>query len=147
MNTVVVDASVTVKWVLPDRPGEDHIGPAIDLFRDIQAGSVAPLQPPHWLAETGAVIARLAPDLARTAVRLLWALEFPVLNTLELYETATDLSVRLGHHLFDTLYHAAALLNPHAICYTADETYLAKARGLGQIAPISSYARRSGNLR
>ncbi|GAB6063173.1 type II toxin-antitoxin system VapC family toxin [Deferrisoma palaeochoriense] len=147
MTTVVVDASVTVKWVLPDRPGEDDVGPAVALLRDIQAGAVAPLQPPHWLAETAAVIARLAPDLARRATRLLWALEFPVLDTWELYETATDLSVRLGHHLFDTLYHAAALVSPGAVCYTADTKYLVKAQGLGRIASLSSYVSRSGNLR
>ncbi|RMG85820.1 MAG: PIN domain-containing protein [Candidatus Dadabacteria bacterium] len=144
---MVIDASVVVKWVFPTREGEEDVGAALDLLRDIRSGAVTVVQPPHWLAEAGAVIARLAPDIAPRALELLWAMELPVLDTLDLYRLAAELSGRLAHHLFDTLYHAAALLTPGAVCYTADRKYLGKARPLGAIEPVSSYVPRSGNRR
>ena len=45
---------------------------------------VTVVQPPHWLAEVAVVIVRLGPSLARQAVSLLHALEFPVVIDVEI---------------------------------------------------------------
>ena len=49
------------------------------------------------------------------------------------YSTARQLSIRLQHHLFDTLYHAEALESTDAVLVTADDRYHRKASGFGRI--------------
>jgi predicted nucleic acid-binding protein len=56
-----------------------------------------------------------------------------------IYLTATELSIRLKHHLFDTLYHATALHIPGALYITADRRYFEKAKGLGQVALLAEF--------
>lgn len=51
---------------------------------------------------------------------------------------ASDLSIRLNHHLFDTLYHAVAL-KAGATLVTADERYYAKAANLGHIMRLADF--------
>lgn len=129
---VVVDASVIVKWVLPDPAREPDLDEARLLFDAIVRGDAVPFQPPHWLAEVGAVIARLQPEVARTAVELLHSMDLPVHGELEVYSRAATLAIELEHHLFDTLYHALALEHD-ALLVTADDTYYRKARRFGSI--------------
>jgi predicted nucleic acid-binding protein len=105
----VLDASVIVKWILPDHPGETHAPRALDALRAVQAGRLSLVEPPHWLAEVAAVVARLAPEHAGEVIGLLHAMDFPVLDDLEVYLEAVRLSAETGQHVFDTLYHAVAL--------------------------------------
>ena len=44
-----------------------------------------------------------------------------------------ELARALGQHVFDTLYHAVALLTPGAMLVTADERYYRKAAAYGSI--------------
>lgn len=127
----VVDASVVVKWLLRDSPRERDTGAAASLLDAVAAGAIEPLQPPHWLAEVLAVMARVEPATAAETARLLHALEWPVLDDPDLYVEASALADRLGHHLFDTLYHAVTRCEPATVCITADEAYYRKAQGLG----------------
>jgi hypothetical protein len=69
-------------------------------------------EPAHWVAEVAAVLARLAPATVRGAIELLHAMRIPVVDTAEVYTTASKLAVSLNQHVFDTLYHALALLLP-----------------------------------
>jgi hypothetical protein len=57
-----VNASVAIKWLLPDRAGEADSDRALVLLWAVRAGTVELIQPPHWLAEATAVLARLSPD-------------------------------------------------------------------------------------
>ena len=82
------------------------------MLEGIQAGRVTMLEPPHWVAEVAAVMWRLVPRRAREVVELLQAMELPVSDHPDMYGRACDLSVRLGAHVFDTLYHAVALSEP-----------------------------------
>lgn len=59
----------------------------------------------------------------------------------EVYAKAMELSERFGHHLFDTLYHAAALLIPDSALLTADRAYYNKARLAGQISLLEDVPR------
>ncbi len=136
---VVVDASVAVKWLLPARHEEPQQEQALQLLDAVRNDQVQLIQPPHWLAEVGAVLARLEPALAVEALALFQLLETASADTPEVYATAIDLAVTLDHHLFDTLYHAVALNGLAATLVTADLRYYRKARHLGAICTLAEY--------
>jgi predicted nucleic acid-binding protein len=136
---LVADASVTVKWVLPERQ-ETHVGAALTLLAGIRSGDVELIEPAHWLAEVAAVVVRLRPATAKPALALLAALDIDIDAERETYELACDLATRLRHHLFDTLYHAVAI-RLGAELVTADLAYHRKARRLGSIRPLSDIER------
>ncbi|MEW5942692.1 MAG: type II toxin-antitoxin system VapC family toxin [Pseudomonadota bacterium] len=133
MIRLVADTSVAVKWLLPERDGEQHGEKALDLLRQIELGRASLHQPPHWLAEIAAVLARLSPATALEDIADLCDAEFAIMDAPEVYLTACRLSIELDHHLFDTLYHAVALAIPDAMLITADERYYQKAKKFGRI--------------
>jgi predicted nucleic acid-binding protein len=139
MTTVVVDASVVLKWILPSRFDEPHSEEALDILRGIQSARLEALQPPHWLAEAGAVLARLAPELSEEAIGLLYSFEFPAAADIAVYRHAVRMATSLREHVFDTLYHAVALQQPNAVLVTADERYYRKASGLGRIVRLREF--------
>src|SRR5262249_19115052 len=132
---VVIDASVVVKWIFPESEGEADGEKALSLLTEVQSGRLSPLQPPHWLAEVGAVVTRLRPEIAGSVLDLLDALEFPVVNDLTVFKRASRISRDLNHHLFDTLYHAVAF-EYDVVLVSADGKYYRKARRLGRITPL-----------
>jgi len=140
VTRLVVDASVAVKWLLPDRADEPDSEHALALLSGIREGTVELIQPPHWLAEVAAVLARLSPHTVDDDVRDLYALELPVVDTPGMYLTACELARSLGHHLFDTLYHAVALEVKDASLVTADEHYYRKASVRGSIVLLNSFS-------
>jgi predicted nucleic acid-binding protein len=133
---VVVDASVIVKWVLTD---EEDAEPALSLLAQIKSGTLALLQPPHWLAEVAAVITRVRPQIADSVIELLDVMEFPTTGDKAIYQRASKLSRDLNHHLFDTLYHAVALEYECSLI-SADDTYFRKARKYGWIARLRNWS-------
>lgn len=141
MKSLVLDASVVVKWIFADRADEADSFQAVRILQSIRESRVSVVQPPHWLAEVAAVTVRLEPERARQVVSLLHALEFPVSAGVEVYERACGLSASFHRHLFDTLYHAVALTDPDAILVTADEQYYRKASKAGRIVRLKESAR------
>lgn len=137
---LVVDASVAIKWFLNFREGEDHCQRALEILARVDDGRVVMVQPPHFLAEMGAVLAREKPDDALADMTDLMAVEFERDEDPAVYQTACKLAVRLGQHLFDTLYHAVALRTPDAILVTADKRYFSKAKDVGRIALLADFA-------
>ena len=138
MTRVVADASVVVKWLLPD--DEADLPQALRLLDDVRTGRVRLVQPPHWLAEVAAVLARLSPETAADDVADLATITCEVVRTVSMYRRAVDLAVRLDHHLFDTLYHAVALETPGARFVTADDRYYRKAHAQGRIHRLAGEA-------
>jgi predicted nucleic acid-binding protein len=139
VTTVVLDASVIVKWVFADRDDESHSFQALHILQAINESRIRVFQPPHWLAEVAAVITRLDFRRARQAVSLLYTLELPILMDVEVYQKACDLSETLKQHVFDTLYHAVALHEPGAFLVTADERYYRAAHRIGQIIKLKDF--------
>ena len=135
---VVLDASVVVKWAWPDSEEEADVPQALALLGGIRTGKVEPIQPPHWLAEVAAVVARLRPEIAETTLDLLDAMELPVVSDLAIYKRASQVAVALDHHLFDTLYHAVAF-EREATLVTADDHYFRKAKALGSIVTLAAW--------
>lgn len=136
MTRWVLDASVLVKWVLPERREADTARAEAFLAGFVDR-SLALVEPPHWLAEVAAVVSRLAPEKATEATALLCAMEIPIDASGAAYAAAIDLAVRHRHHLFDTLYHGVALITPDTLLVTADDTYFRKARGEGRIVHLA----------
>ena len=135
---VVVDASVIVKWVFRTPEAEENTEQALELLTGLGDGKVSLLQPPHWLVEVAAVVTRLRPELAESALDLLDVMEFPVVDDLAILQRASRISQDLDHHLFDTLYHAVALEYDYTLV-TADGHYFRKARHLGRIVPLNAW--------
>ena len=123
--------------VNPER--ESALDKAVEVLEGIRSGELFPLQPPHWMVEVAAVITRLRPAIAEGSIRLLDAMELPIDRDIETLVRATELAATLDHHVFDTLYHSVALAGD-ATLITADERYLRKARHLGAILGLGSYA-------
>lgn len=140
MTTLVLDASVIVKWIFADRADETHSLQAIQILQDIKETLASVVQPPHWLTEVAAVIVRLEPQRADQAVSLLNALEFRISSAVEVYQKACELSASSGEHLFDTLYHAVALTERNAMLVTADERYYKKAHKAGKMMRLKEYS-------
>lgn len=144
MTRLVVDASVALKWVFPDG-AEELEDAALTLLRRVGSGEITLIQPPHWLAELSAVLARKAPEPERReqAIGFFYALEPETPDSPDLYFRAADLAARLGHHLFDTLYHAVALEH-EAELITADTAYFRKAgpeaANLGAIRHLGDFS-------
>ncbi len=125
-DKIVVDASVALKWFLQEN--EDHCDKAISLLKGYPL-----IQPPHFIAEVAAILARKKPIDADLDLADLLEIEMTVAGEPTIYQQAIRLSIDLNHHLFDTLYHAVALETNDAILITADNVYYEKAKRLGRI--------------
>lgn len=141
MIRLVADASVAIKWVFPFRDDEEDCEKALALIDGFQRGAIHLLEPPHWLAEVAAVISRKSPATARRDIGILHALRVPVVDTAELYALASELAAATGQHVFDTLYHALALLTPECTLVTADERYYRKVRSVSAITLLTQIDR------
>ncbi len=139
----VADASVIVKWLLPEKERGSDSDLALSLLASVREGALALLQPPHWLAEVAAVLTRISPQTAEADVADLFAMQLPVSDTAEVFLTGCRLARTLDHHLFDTLYHAVALETQGALLVTADARYFRKASGQGAIAMLADLPRTS----
>jgi len=129
----VVDASVALKWFFQSDADEDHLDQAIALLRASCERNIEFVQPPHFIAEVAAVLARKKPEMAEADLRDLLALDLRIIEDSLIYAYACDLSIRLNHHLFDTLYHAVALHNRDTVLITADRRYFDKAQAIGRM--------------
>lgn len=135
----VVDASVAIKWFLFFRPDEDHADLALKILEEAVLGKLKLVQPPHFIAEVAAVLARTKPDEAQDDLLDLLNIERATVDTPEIHATALELAIRHQHHLFDTLYHAVALHTPGATLITADQRYFDKAKGEGRVILLSDW--------
>ena len=127
-----------MKWAVPIAEREEDSEKALRVLAGIRSGSLEAVQPPHWLAEVAAVTARLLPDESEPMIVFFHALDLPIAGEIDVYRRAGRLAAALGHHLFDTLYHAVAL-ERGATLVTADDRYERKARLLGGIARLADF--------
>ena len=139
--TVVLDASVILKWLLEDPTTEPDTEKALALIDAVILGKLEILQPVHWLIEVAAVTARLTPQTAVQDVELLSGMQLPTSDDPGVLIRATRLAIETDHHVFDTLYHAVALEHDDAVLVTADDRYLRKAKRYGMIAALADWER------
>lgn len=137
----VVDASVAVKWFAQGdwATREDHLDPALDILGASRHGTVDFYQPPHFLVELAAVLARVTPTTAAESVHDVANMSITWAAPTVAYNRAIALAIQLNHHLFDTLYHALALETPGALFVTADHRYFDKAQHVGQMVWLPDF--------
>ena len=140
MKSFVIDASVAIKWFLPDAADEPNTLEALDLLLQLRAAEISLVQPAHWKAEVASILARRVPTTATADLDDLNLLEgIRIIDTPLIYHRAVQLAIDLSHHLFDTLYHATAL-ETEAVMITADRRYHDKAAHLGRIMLLEGFA-------
>ena len=124
MNTLVIDASVAIKWVV------EEDGTELALALRQQARLMAPdLLVPECANILWKKVQRkeLSRDEALLAARLLQSAEIVLVPTRALMEGATRLAIELGHPAYDCLYLALAVENDCRFV-TADERLVGKIR-------------------
>jgi len=132
-----VDAGVALKWFFQSRDNEPDCDLALAILSGVDDERIRLLQPPHFIAEVTAVLAREKPEEAQNDLLDLLSIESRCSDGPEIYTLAMDLAIRCQHHLFDTLYHAVALNTHGAKLVTADRRYYDKAFGFGQIVLLT----------
>ena len=137
--TIVLDASVILKWLLEDPTKEPDTEKALALIDAVVHGKLEILQPVHWLIEVAAVAARLTPQTAVQDVGMLSAMQFPTSDDPTVLLRAMALAIETDHHLSDTLYHAVALEHDDAVLVTADDRYCRKAKRYGMIVTLADW--------
>jgi predicted nucleic acid-binding protein len=124
MKTLVIDASVAIKWVVDEDGTED----ALALRRRARL-----VGPDLLIAECANILWKkvkrreLWKDEALVAARLLQGAEIELLPTRSLLGAATRLAVELEHPAYDCLYLALAAENECQFV-TADERLVSKIR-------------------
>ena len=122
MNTLVIDASIAVKWVV-----EEHGTPEALALRQ-KAKLIAP---ELLVAECANILWKkvkreeLLKQEALLAARLLQGAEIELLPTRSLFEAATRMSIEIDHPAYDCLYLALAV-EKECLFVTADEGFLRK---------------------
>ena len=129
---IVLDASVCLKWYLSETDIEPDRELAFELLERLRDGRVRLIQPPVWQAEVATVLARRRASEAEKLLGEGLGLGVYVDAGNPSLLCATDLSIRLNHHVFDTIYHAVAIENA-AVLVTGDTHYYRKAHALGHI--------------
>jgi predicted nucleic acid-binding protein len=132
VKTLVIDASVAVKWVVE----EEGTAEALALFRASKL-----VAPELLVAECANILWKKAQRKELTnqeaflAARLLERAEIELLPTRSLLESATRIAVELDHPAYDCLYLASAVANGWLFA-TADNRFVRKLRQ-GRRAPFA----------
>ena len=124
MNTLVIDASIAIKWVVE----EDGTDLALALRQKARL-----MAPDLIVAECANILWKKAQrkklnDEALIAARLLQSAEIELVPSRALMESATRLAIELDHPAYDCLYLALAVENGCRFV-TADERLVKKIRG------------------
>ena len=125
MNTLVIDASIAVKWVVE----EEGTPQALALRQRAKL-----IAPELLVAECANILWKkvrrdeLSKEEALFAARLLQVAEIELLPTRSLLEAATRIAIELDHPAYDCLYLALAVAS-NCQFVTADQRFLRK---LGQ---------------
>ncbi len=125
MNTLVIDASIAIKWVIE----EEGTPQALALRRKARL-----LAPELLVAECANILWKkarrneLSREEALLAARLLQTAAIELVPTRSLLAAATRIAIELDHPAYDCLYLALAIENDCRFV-TADERFLRKLGG------------------
>ena len=126
MKLIVPDASVLLKWVLPEER-EPHAAQAIAIRDAFIAGRIRLLVPPLWFYEVGNVLVAHYPDSAAERLSALAAFRLPEARPTSAWrERIVKLAAEHGATFYDASYHALAAVMD-GVFVTADAKYLRKA--------------------
>ena len=123
---VTIDASAAVRWVLDDEADRDG---ALRLRRALEEGSIAAVEPAHFLIEVAAALdravrdGRIEVDDARRALAALQAVSFDDASPPAVADEAFGIAVRTGLRVQDGAYVVCAIRHG-AKLITADQRQL-----------------------
>ena len=149
--TLVVDASVGLKWVLQEP--DSHVAHALAIGREPL------LMPDFWLNEATNVLwvqvhrKILQPEEAREGLALLQQLVEPTpTGGLALHDVALDLGLEVDHSTYDTLYLAFAIAMGARALVVADGPFTAAMQRhpdpavVALMLPLAAWARNAGAI-
>jgi len=138
VKLIVPDASVLLKWVLPEER-EPHVMQAIAIRDAFVGGRVRLLVPPLWFYEVGNVLVSHYPDSAAERLAALAAFHLPEARpTAAWRERTIKLAAEHKVTFYDASYHALAV-ESDGIFVTADEKYLRKAGPDSHLLGLASW--------
>jgi predicted nucleic acid-binding protein len=120
--TIVVDASVAIKWVI-DEAGSQSA-------RRLVADDELLVAPDFLIVECANILwsasrrGRITSERARAALLSIEAVPIHFLSASKHVGAAQTLAIELGHPVYDALYLAVALVE-HAVVVTADRGFIA----------------------
>lgn len=140
MKVVVPDASVILKWVLPDPTGEQDMESALHLRDSAVNGKISIKVPSLWLYEVGNTLTRRFADRAQDLLDALVAFDLDEsgMHSEWLDQTIT-LTRRYNVTFYDAVYHALALVEK-GVFVTADAKYVRKAGKAGAVVALKEWA-------
>jgi predicted nucleic acid-binding protein len=125
VKLVVPDASVLLKWVLPEER-EPQAAQAIAIRDAFLSGRVRLSVPPLWFYEAGNALVAYHPESAAERLAALAAFRLPEARPNPLWrEQIIKLATTYGVTFYDASYHALAFVRKGAFV-TADAKYLRK---------------------
>ena len=136
MSTLVLDASVAAKWMLPSE--ETLQEDAASLLRDYAHGKLQFIVPDIFWAEIGNVVwksvrqGRWATGSAETAIRAMMDRQFPTVSSHQLLPQAFEIALHFERSVYDALYVALAV-SRKLVFITADERLV---NALGTFFPV-----------
>jgi predicted nucleic acid-binding protein len=125
VSVVIVDASVAVKWFLPEN-GESLVNQAIALLDAYEEEKVQFVVPDLFYVEIASAIwkavrtGRVSRAFADRALVLVHQREFPTVAALKLLDEAFQIASNHGRTVYDCLYVALAI-QTNSQLITADE--------------------------
>ena len=135
---IIVDASVVLKWVLPE---EDDTNEAYELADDFFNKRISVFVPAHFHSEVANIAARKVPLLAFSFIHQIINSELrPCQLGLELLNTAFRLMKKYPKiSFYDAFYHALAI-ERRGIFITADQKYYQTVKKEGSILSLKDYS-------
>ncbi len=135
---VTPDASVLLKWVLPDDDEQDT-DVALLLRDETVAGAIDLVVPQLWIYEVGKTLARRFPDDADELLASLADFGLTEARLDSRWRTrAVSLSVTYGVAFYDAAYHAVAL-GLGGVFVTADERYVSRTLRAGGVSSLQRW--------
>ncbi len=139
MNIYVPDASVVLKWVMPEER-EAHLPQALAIAEAALGGRILLRLPSLWYYEIGNIVSRHLPTQADELLQKLHIMLLPWTQgpTSEWQALALELVRRYGVTFYDASYHALAI-SLSGVMVTADGRYLERASAAGHILALADW--------
>lgn len=138
MRVVVPDASVLLKWVLPD-PKEEHQEQAMSIRSAALSGEIILKIPSLWLYEVGNTLSRHFPKQSKDLLQVFVSFGFVEPEWTELWlDKCLFLTETYQVTFYDACYHSLALLEK-GVFVTADEQYVVKTSGAGAVVRLGEW--------
>ncbi|MGH8665115.1 MAG: type II toxin-antitoxin system VapC family toxin [Burkholderiales bacterium] len=138
VKLIVPDASVLLKWVLPEER-EPYAAQAVAVRDAFIAGHIRLLVPALWFYEVGNVLVTHFADSAAGRLATLAAFRIPEARPTSLWrERILKLTAERGVTFYDASYHALADVSD-GIFVTADAKYLRKAGPDSRLLSLASW--------